>query len=82
MYDHMLNDQVNSYNTNDVDEEGHDLGNPRSDTQVEHPCLALRKLLNSGTFFYSADFDLTRRIQKRFVFWATLQITVAPVEIY
>jgi hypothetical protein len=63
----MLNDQINSYNTNDVDEEGHDMGNLRSDGQAEHPCLALRKLLNSGTFFYSADFDLTRRLQKRLV---------------
>jgi hypothetical protein len=63
----MLNDQVNPWPTDDVDEEGFDLGHPRSEGQPEHPCLALKKLLSSGTFFYSADFDLTRRLQKRFV---------------
>jgi len=33
--------------------------------QTEHPCLALKKLLSGGTFYYSADFDLTRRLQDR-----------------
>jgi hypothetical protein len=31
----------------------------------EHPCLALQKLLSSGTFYYSVDFDLTNRLQNR-----------------
>jgi hypothetical protein len=66
-YDATLNDQVNPYPTNRVDEEGFDYGNPRSDVLPEHPCLAIKKLLSSGTFFYSADFDLTRRLQKRCV---------------
>jgi hypothetical protein len=63
----MLNDQVNPWPTDDVDEDGLDLTHSRSDGQPEHPCLALKKLFSSGTFFYSADFDLTRRLQKRFV---------------
>jgi endonuclease/exonuclease/phosphatase family metal-dependent hydrolase len=46
---------------------GYDLAHPNSEGQPEHPCLALKKLLSSGTFFYSADFDLTRQIQKRCV---------------
>lgn len=29
------------------------------------PCYELRKLLSDGTFYYSSDFDLTRRLQKR-----------------
>lgn len=32
---------------------------------MEHPCLAIKKLLSSGTFYYSADFDVTRRLQDR-----------------
>ena len=35
------------------------------DGTLEHPCLALRKMLSSGTFYYSADFDLTNRLQNR-----------------
>ena len=66
-YDGMLNDQVNPWPTDDVDEEGLDLALPRSEGQPVHPCLELKKLLSSRTFFYSADFDLTRRLQKRFV---------------
>ena len=32
---------------------------------LEHPCLALKKLLSDGTFYYSTDFDLTNRLQER-----------------
>ena len=35
------------------------------DVPVEHPCLALQKLLSDGTFYYSVDFDLTNRLQTR-----------------
>jgi endonuclease/exonuclease/phosphatase family metal-dependent hydrolase len=65
-YDAILNDQVNPWPTDDVDEAGYDQAHPSSEAQPEHPCLALKKLLSSGTFFYSADFDLTRRLQKRY----------------
>lgn len=59
----MLLDQVNRYSTDGVDEDGFDQrpGQP----QLEHPCLALKKLLSGGSFYYSADFDLTRRVQDR-----------------
>ena len=57
-YDAILNDQVNPWPTDDVDEAGYDQAHPSSEVQPEHPCLALKKLLSSGTFFYSADFDL------------------------
>lgn len=33
----------------------------------EHPFLALQKLLSGGNFYYSLDFDLTKRLQARFV---------------
>lgn len=61
-YDRMLNEQINPYNADHVDEEGFDT---HGNEFVEHPCMALKKLLSSGTFYYSSDFDLTRRLQKR-----------------
>lgn len=67
-YDILLHDQVNPYSTDQIDEEGFDLATltqGRKEGIPEHPCLALKKLLSSGTFYYSADFDLTRRLQKR-----------------
>lgn len=67
-YDILLHDQVNPYSTDQIDEEGFDLSTltqGRKEGIPEHPCLALKKLLSSGTFYYSADFDLTRRLQKR-----------------
>jgi hypothetical protein len=35
------------------------------DAVIEHPFLALKKLLNDGSFYYSVDFDLTNRLQDR-----------------
>ena len=32
---------------------------------LEHPCLELKRILSSGTFYYSVDFDLTNRLQDR-----------------
>lgn len=67
-YDILLHEQVNPYPTDQIDDEGFDfsaLTQGRKDGLPEHPCLALKKLLSSGTFYYSADFDLTRRLQKR-----------------
>jgi SacI homology domain len=37
----------------------------RKEPAFEHPCSALKKLLSSGTFYYSVDFDLTNRLQDR-----------------
>ena len=36
------------------------------DPAFEHPCLELKKILSSGTFYYSVDFDLTNRLQDRY----------------
>jgi len=36
-----------------------------SDSISEHPFMTLKKLLNDGTFYYSYNFDLTRRLQDR-----------------
>jgi synaptojanin len=39
---------------------------PREGT-IEHPCQELQKLLSNGSFYYSTDFDLTNRLQDRYV---------------
>lgn len=39
----------------------------RRDVPIEHPCQELQKLLSNGTFYYSTDFDMTNRLQDRFV---------------
>ncbi|KAF2645442.1 hypothetical protein P280DRAFT_120000 [Massarina eburnea CBS 473.64] len=76
-YDSLLNDEVNPYPTDTVDEEGFELGFGKgkgADGVLEHPCLALKKLLSGGSFYYSNDFDLTRRLQERNTDAATVSI--------
>ena len=63
-YDHLLNDQVNPFPTDSLDVDGRDYGGHR-EPLLEHPCMALKKLLSGGSFYYSADFDLTKRLQDR-----------------
>lgn len=65
-HDH-LGDDINAYPTDTLDEEGYEHGHAqgRRDPAFEHPCLALKKLLSGGSFYYSADFDLTSRLQDR-----------------
>lgn len=64
-YDHAHGPYPNPYpgqifHSDDVDYE-------QGDGVAEHPFHALRKLLSNGNFYYSVDFDLTRRLQDRFV---------------
>ena len=40
-------------------------GGDNGETFAEHPFHALQKLLSGGNFYYSVDFDLTRRLQDR-----------------
>lgn len=63
-YDHLLNDQVNPFPTDGLDADGHDYSR-HQEPLLEHPCMALKKLLSGGSFYYSADFDLTKRLQDR-----------------
>ena len=37
------------------------------DAALEHPCAELKKILSGGTFYYSLTFDLTNRLQDRYV---------------
>lgn len=45
----------------------HTLGVDTHDATVEHPCSELKKILSGGTFYYSLTFDLTNRLQDRYV---------------
>jgi hypothetical protein len=40
----------------------------RRDIPAEHPCQELQKLIGNGSFYYSTDFDVTNRLQDRFVY--------------
>ena len=50
----------------------------RRDTVIEHPCRDLRKLLSNGTFYYSTDFDVTNRVQSRYVLHPVLDDMSLP----
>ncbi|KAJ9640254.1 Inositol-1,4,5-trisphosphate 5-phosphatase 1 [Knufia peltigerae] len=47
------------------DEVDYGAGYDQGDSAAEHPFNALKKLLSNGNFYYSLDFDLTRRLQDR-----------------
>lgn len=67
-YDHGMNSgyEPNPYpnqifSTDDTNHGGHD----QAENFSESPFAALKKLLSSGHFYYSLNFDLTRRLQDR-----------------
>lgn len=60
-YDNVFSDNIDPYS---VDQ---DNSYNRRDPLMEHPCAELKKLLGNGSFYYSTDFDVTQRIQDRFV---------------
>ena len=67
-YDQIQGQEPNPYpgqtfSSDDVDSSG---GLDHGDSIAEHPFHALKKLLNGGHFYYSADFDLTSRLQERY----------------
>ncbi|KAI9848726.1 MAG: inositol polyphosphate 5-phosphatase [Sclerophora amabilis] len=66
-FDLLLSDEINPYPTDSLSQDGfeHASGHGRHQPAFEHPCLALKKLLSGGTFYYSTDFDLTNRLQDR-----------------
>ncbi|KAI9880671.1 MAG: inositol polyphosphate 5-phosphatase [Pleopsidium flavum] len=66
-YDHVLSDEINPYPTDNISQDGFEQshGHDHREPILEHPCLALKKLLSSGTFYYSVNFDITKRLQDR-----------------
>ncbi|KAK0966508.1 Inositol-1,4,5-trisphosphate 5-phosphatase 1 [Friedmanniomyces endolithicus] len=63
-YDHLLTDQANPFPADGLDGDAHEYGGHR-EPLLEHPCMEIKKLLSGGSFYYSADFDLTKRLQDR-----------------
>lgn len=49
--------------------------NENFDSMAEHPFMALKKLLSGGSFYYSYNFDLTRRLQDRIDTQSTVDIS-------
>jgi hypothetical protein len=66
-YDHTHGDLSNPYPGQSFESDGMDYGGgfDQADNTAEHPFHALKKLLSGGNFYYSVDFDLTRRLQDR-----------------
>lgn len=68
-FDHELHREIDPYHV----EHGptrryeHTQGNDSHDAAFEHPCSELKKILSDGTFYYSLTFDLTNRLQDRYV---------------
>ena len=67
-FDHVLHDDINPYPTDSIAPNGYDHGHGSDgrDAPFEHPCLELKRILSSGTFYYSVNFDLTNRLQDRY----------------
>ena len=66
-YDHNHGDLSNPYPGQSFQSDDADYGGgfDQADSTAEHPFHALKKLLSGGNFYYSVDFDLTRRLQDR-----------------
>ena len=61
-FDHLLHSDP--LPGDELDYDGQDRGVTAA-AVLEHPCAALKKLLGAGSFYYSSDFDLTKRLQDR-----------------
>ncbi|KAK0315758.1 Inositol-1,4,5-trisphosphate 5-phosphatase 1 [Friedmanniomyces endolithicus] len=72
-YDHLLTDQANPFPADGLDGDAHEYGGHR-EPLLEHPCMEIKKLLSGGSFYYSADFDLTKRLQDRSTGGSTVAI--------
>lgn len=66
-YDYELHGEFGPYSTDYAVPNLHDHGPDSRDPAYEHPCHELKKILSGGTFYYSVDFDLTNRLQDRYV---------------
>lgn len=64
-FDHELHREINSYSAEDMPTNSYDF----RDAVPDHPCQELKKILGSGTFYYSVNFDLTNRLQNRYFPW-------------
>jgi hypothetical protein len=69
-YDNVIiNDDLNLYGIESSRDDDLAYGQSlsRRDSPFEHPAAELQKLLSNGSFYYSTDFDLTNRLQDRYL---------------
>lgn len=65
-YDHLLGDSINPFPEETIEADNWDYqGQSQREAMLEHPCIALKKMLSGGSFYFSTDFDLTKRVQDR-----------------
>ena len=64
-YDLKYQRDFDPYASDDASAYGHQQGFYEDDAPLQHPCIELARMLSSGTFYYSVDFDLTNRLQDR-----------------
>lgn len=65
-YDHLLGDSINPFPDETIEADNWDYqGQSQRESMLEHPCMALKKMLGGGSFYFSSDFDLTKRVQDR-----------------
>ena len=63
-YDAEYQGEYDPYSTDSANYHSHTLMHGE-EAALEHPCHELKRMLSSGTFYYSVDFDLTNRLQDR-----------------
>lgn len=72
-FDYELHQEVDPYYVDHGPPHRHEHTNvvDPHDAALEHPCSELKKILSGGTFYYSLTFDLTNRLQHRYVRYVT-----------
>lgn len=74
-YDHLLNDAINPFPAETIEADNWDYqGQAQRESMLEHPCLDLKRMLSGGSFYFSTDFDLTKRVQDRSTESATVAV--------
>ena len=68
-FDYELHQEIDPYyiDHGQPSRHEHTHGIDPQDAPLEHPCSDLKKILSGGTFYYSLTFDLTNRLQDRYV---------------
>ncbi|PVH14268.1 uncharacterized protein CXQ87_002396 [Candidozyma duobushaemuli] len=61
----LNNDEFDKTINLSYEESGHHVQNEETDLHTKYPSLSVQKLLKSGHFYYSDDFDITSNLQER-----------------
>lgn len=68
-FDYELHQEMDTYYPDHAQpyRQEHTYGPDPHDAAIQHFCCELKKMLSGGTFYYSLTFDLTNRLQDRYV---------------